>query len=564
MSSKLPRLVVPAGLLPALADRLDSLKSAFEVVEVESAEAAHRAAGGKDVVLLAAGGGIGGEDVPAGGSLSILEHIGQGVGIVGGNGRLAWANRRLRDYDEATQKQFVRTCGDALDQFNQSGEAAVPLIQRPGRRFTFTTEASAYEAIVSIASVDDTDEKEVCAVVGTLWDISSSRRLQARVDAIDTAGAELLRIDTDSVARLDMAQRLRLLEEKIRRAAHDVLGFDSFEVRLTDRQTRQLELVFSTGLTPLKIGEVIFAREEDNGISGYVASTGQSYICRDAMKDARYREGLHNAASSLTVPLQLHDEVIGVFNVESDDLDAFDENDLHFAQIFGRYVAMAMHILDLLVVERYTTNEQITANFFTELNQPLTRIADETAELRSIAENEATKQRLDGVLELVEGIRRRLQACTTGPKSLIGADQEEAEPDPLMQGKRVILADNEPTVREAIGNLLRGKGCEVAICAGGAETIDLLREREQRQEPVDLVISDIRMPDRNGYEVFRTAKEIFAGTPVILMTGFGYDPHHSIVRASQEGLHSFLFKPLQASQLLEAVTKAFGGVVPDP
>ena len=72
----------------------------------------------------------------------------------------------------------------------------------------------------------------------------------------------------------------------------------------------------------------------------------------------------------------------------------------------------------------------------------------------------------------------------------------------------------------------------------------------------DLVISDIKLPDRNGYEVFRAAKAIDEDIPVILMTGFGYDPHHSIVRSSQEGLDQFLFKPFKASQLLEAITKA--------
>ena len=75
--------------------------------------------------------------------------------------------------------------------------------------------------------------------------------------------------------------------------------------------------------------------------------------------------------------------------------------------------------------------------------------------------------------------------------------------------------------------------------------------------PFALVISDIKMPDRSGYEVFRATKEAFTDTPVILMTGFGYDPHHSIVRASQEGLQSFLFKPFKARQLIEEVKKAF-------
>ena len=40
------------------------------------------------------------------------------------------------------------------------------------------------------------------------------------------------------------------------------------------------------------------------------------------------------------------------------------------------------------------------------------------------------------------------------------------------------------------------------------------------------------------------------------MTGFGYDPNHSIMRASQEGLHTVLFKPFRAEQLIEAVKKA--------
>ena len=70
------------------------------------------------------------------------------------------------------------------------------------------------------------------------------------------------------------------------------------------------------------------------------------------------------------------------------------------------------------------------------------------------------------------------------------------------------------------------------------------------------MISDTKMPDRNGYEVYRTAKAINSNTPVVLMTGFGYDPHHSIVRASQEGLQAVLFKPFPVERLLDEVRKA--------
>jgi DNA-binding NtrC family response regulator len=74
--------------------------------------------------------------------------------------------------------------------------------------------------------------------------------------------------------------------------------------------------------------------------------------------------------------------------------------------------------------------------------------------------------------------------------------------------------------------------------------------------PYDVVISDVRMPGRNGYEVFRVTKQGCTRTQVILMTGFGYDPNHSIVRSTQEGLHCFLFKPFQAQQLVDEVRKA--------
>jgi CheY-like chemotaxis protein len=392
-----------------------------------------------------------------------------------------------------------------------------------------------------------------------MWEITATRQLQRKLDAIDAAGSELLHIDAASLAQLNMAERLKLLEGKIIDVVHDLLSFDNFEIRLIDRETNQLELVIAVGLTPLKIGEVIFAEEEGNGISGFVAATGRSYLCRDATRDPLYREGLDDAASSLTVPLRLHDRVIGVFNIESKDREDFDENDRRFAEIFGRYIAMAMHILDLLVVERYTTNEQVAGNVLAELREPIELIARLAHQLRARSRSDEVRRGLDEIVDASGSMQRRLQACMAGPRSILGAEQamRRSETDPRMKGKHVIVADNEPTIREAIRTLLSQKGCQVTVCTGGTETIEELRAAQAEHRRIDLVISDVRMPDRNGYEVFRTAQELCDETPVILMTGFGYDPHHSIVRASQEGLHSFLFKPIQASQLLEVIAKAF-------
>src|SRR3712207_5881663 len=65
----------------------------------------------------------------------------------------------------------------------------------------------------------------------------------------------------------------------------------------------------------------------------------------------------------------------------------------------------------------------------------------------------------------------------------------------------------------------------------------------------NLVVSDIKMPDKTGYDVFAAARKKSQTVPVILMTGFGYDPNHSIVRASQEGLQAGLFQPFKGDQV---------------
>jgi DNA-binding NtrC family response regulator len=96
----------------------------------------------------------------------------------------------------------------------------------------------------------------------------------------------------------------------------------------------------------------------------------------------------------------------------------------------------------------------------------------------------------------------------------------------------------------------------VTTAANGAEAIAHLDVAD-----FDLVLSDIKMPDKTGYDVFAAARKKAERLPVILMTGFGYDPNHSIVRASQEGLQAVLFKPFKVEQLLTEVRKALGAPV---
>ena len=97
----------------------------------------------------------------------------------------------------------------------------------------------------------------------------------------------------------------------------------------------------------------------------------------------------------------------------------------------------------------------------------------------------------------------------------------------------VLVVDDDPNLVRLMSKFLTLEGFAPIPAANGAEAIAKIEV-----EDFDLVLSDIKMPDKTGYDVFAAARKKNNPPPVILMTGFGYDPNHSIVRASQEGLQA--------------------------
>ena len=119
------------------------------------------------------------------------------------------------------------------------------------------------------------------------------------------------------------------------------------------------------------------------------------------------------------------------------------------------------------------------------------------------------------------------------------------------------MADDAPKIRKVIGAVLRARGCDVVAVSSGEAAIAELGKAAGGDIPAfELVISDIQMPDRNGYEVFSAARRDQPDARVILMTGFGYDPHHSFLRAGQQGLEGQLFKPFDIEQLIDEAKRA--------
>jgi two-component system, sensor histidine kinase SagS len=559
-----PKIWIVGGVEGSGVPVADLKERLGDIFEVEVAPAAPLAdtAGPMDAQLLL----VTPEDLrklaaaPAAAS-SMLQAMGQGACLTNPGGQLVWSNTRYLRYDEKTRQQIMEICRESFRHFKDRQHSAVG--PESTRRVELCiADGRCYEVIVCPAGVAGVEGRpaKVEAIAAVIREITTDRRLRQKIDAIDQAGAALVRFEADVVRKMSVFERLRLLENKIVKYCKELLRFDHFSIRLVDERTGRLEIVMSSGLPQEALELEIYPAADGNGITGYVAATGRSYICYDAEQDPRFLPGLEGAKASLTVPLRMHDKVIGVFNIESQEVGSFNEDDRQFAEIFGRYVAMALHMLNLLVVERSATNEVISDRVEGELSEPLTDILHEADWFKTLAAKDPeAASHLERIKSDVEAIRRRVRNVAAGPQTLLGVEGALAERkvDPALEGKRILVADDEGNVRRIIHDVLHNRGAEVDTFESGVGAIEALEEAGAGQRlPYNAVLSDIRMPDRNGYEVFAAARRCQPGVPVILMTGFGYDPHHSIVRASQEGLQNVLFKPFQVQRLVEELRKA--------
>ena len=115
-------------------------------------------------------------------------------------------------------------------------------------------------------------------------------------------------------------------------------------------------------------------------------------------------------------------------------------------------------------------------------------------------------------------------------------------------GLKVLLADDEKTIRITLGDDLRTAGHDVNDVGHGDDAL-----RALEAGAFDLVITDIRMPGADGHEILKRAKEIRPETEVIVITGFG--TVESAVEAMRQGAYSYILKPFLNNDILMLVER---------
>ncbi len=479
---------------------------------------------------------------------AIFDGVSQGVGIANDSGELQWANAKLLAFSEEVRSRVCQYCRETFTWARSEVGDQADAIR--ARRFSFSSATNNHYVLTATPVIDL--HHRITQVAAVVWETTTANGLQNKIDAIDRAGRELLSFDAAQIAPLDVQDRLSLLEQRILRCTQELLHFDNFEIRILNKNDNKLELVLAFGMPNEVLESDIYASTEGNGIRGYVAVRGKSYICPNTSTDPRYQSGIADALSSLTVPLTLHDKVVGVANFESTKLASFNEDDRQFAEIFGRYIALALNVFELLVTERRTTTGRLGSDVMAEITAPLNDIVTDVENLvEDYIGHDDLRHRLRAISENADDIRETIKNMTSAKAGPIGIRSSTPRHDPLLLNKRILIADDEDVIRDTVCDILNGYGCKVSVATDGEAAIELIA-----QSDFDLVLSDIRMPKKNGYEVFAAAKEANSLTPVILTTGFGYDPNHTIIRARREGLAAVLFKPFKVDQLLDEIRMA--------
>jgi two-component system, sensor histidine kinase SagS len=492
---------------------------------------------------------------------TLLEYLPHAVVVLDADLRILWSNHQLGELCGQSGSLVGRPFYDAFGAPEILGPDFSPFhtafstraIAKSGLR---VGDKNYFDVEVMPVLTDVEGKLEPIHLVASVRDISEEVLQRQKLNAIYQAGLELGDLSPEEVFEMTVEDRVELLKAKILHYTQDLLEFETVEIRILDKATNRLDVLLAVGMEQAAADRTLFAEPEKNGVTGFVAATGKSYLCEDTTHDPLYMTGAPNARSSLTVPLNLHDEVLGTFNVESPHAGAFDENDLHFLELFSREVAIALNTLELLVVEKLTTASASTELIMRGVVDPVDEILNDTAWIleRYIGHEPSVCERLQRILKDTRHIKQLIQQV--GEEIAPQAPHHHKVPtmrqvNPKLLNKRILVVDSDATVRRAAHELLGRLGCEVETAHDGEEAFLMVRSFHY-----DVVIADIRLPDMNGYECFAQIREIHEHLPVILMTGFGYDPTHSIVKARQLGLKCVLYKPFRLDQLISGVEKA--------
>jgi PAS domain S-box-containing protein len=228
-------------------------------------------------------------------------------------------------------------------------------------------------------------------------------------------------------------------------------------------------------------------------------------------------------------------------------------------------IGFAKDIREIRRKDRLATLGEVAVAVCHEINNPLEVIlnqvelldhflSESASDERAVVEEERIaavrreitkiQQIINRLVEMAKGAQYATREYHAGTQMADLVPRRAPRPRGSLTGLRILVVDDDLGVCQSVRDLLVEEGCEVVTAGGGLEALTILD-----RVTVDLIVSDVVMPDLDGYDLFMEVKRR-GNTPVLLMTGYYYDRDHVIKRSRLEGLEGVLFKkPIDPERL---------------
>jgi DNA-binding NtrC family response regulator len=117
-----------------------------------------------------------------------------------------------------------------------------------------------------------------------------------------------------------------------------------------------------------------------------------------------------------------------------------------------------------------------------------------------------------------------------------------------MERPTILVVDDELLIRDLLYDFFTGQGWSIAVAEDGEKALDLMRSRQ-----IDLVLTDLKMPNMDGIALSTELKESYPDLPIMIMTA--YPSVDSAVQALRLKLDDYVVKPFNINQLYKSVEK---------
>ena len=227
----------------------------------------------------------------------ILEGMPDGVALLEGDNTILWGNGRICEWsgrESVVGRQFLH----GLGQPGNPGPRFLPLPHRLGHR-----PEHQFHACGARTTAISTSMRRRCGrsdgpprhLIVTVRDVTHEVQQQQKLAAIHQAGMELADLTPEELFHMPVKERIELLKSNIVHFTKDLLNFEVVEIRLLDQKTNRLEPLLALGMEPEAANRVLYALPQNNGVTGFVAATGKSYLCEDTSEDPLYLRRRHRA-----------------------------------------------------------------------------------------------------------------------------------------------------------------------------------------------------------------------------------------------------------------------------